>query len=342
MHNICTVILAAGKGTRMKSKRPKVMHEILGFPLIYYTIKLARKVSNSIVVVIGYGKEHINTYLDKFELTKVVQEPQLGTGHALLQTRDVLESTDATDAIILPGDMPLIKNESIGGLLDVYQDTGSNMGILTAVLQNPYGYGRIIRDEDGHVTSIVEELDATPDQKRISEINTGVYIIKRDFLLDALPRLSAKNAKGEFYLTDIVGMTKHAISFNVASPDEAYGINSRRQLSHAATIMQQRINDNFMDDGITIIAPKVTWISPTATIACDVEIWPNVHILGVTKIEHGVKIMPGVWITDSNIGRGSIIGNNSVIENSAIKSGSIIEPYSYINPACPRGRHNQG
>lgn len=330
MHNICTVILAAGKGTRMKSKSPKAMHEILGFPLIYYTIKLARKVSSSIVVVIGYGKEHISTYLDKFELTKVVQESQLGTGHALLQARDILRSINATDVIILPGDMPLIKDESIAGLINVYQDAGSNMCILTAVLQNPYGYGRIIKDENGHVISIVEELDATTDQKGISEINTGLYIINRDFLLDALPRLSTKNAKGEFYLTDIVGMTKHAVSFNVASPDEAYGINSRRQLSHAATIMQQRINDNFMETGVTIIDPRSTWIGPEASIAHDVEIWPNVCILGTVKIEQGVKIMPGVWITGSNIGKDSIIGNNSVIESSAIKPGSIIEPYSYI------------
>ncbi|MEA3224041.1 MAG: NTP transferase domain-containing protein [Thermodesulfobacteriota bacterium] len=330
MHNICTVILAAGKGTRMKSKRPKVMHEILGFPLIYYTIKLARKVSNSIVVVIGYGKEHINTYLDKPELTKVVQEPQLGTGHALLQARDILRSIAATDVIILPGDMPLIKDESIGRLIDIYQGTGSDMGILTAVLQDPYGYGRIIRDGNGHVISIVEELDAATDQKGIHEINTGAYIINKGFLLDALPRLSAKNAKGEFYLTDIVGMAKHAVSFNVASPDEAYGINSRRQLSHAAAIMQQRINDDFMETGVTIIDPRAAWIGPEASIAHDAEIWPNVCILGAVKIEQGVKIMPGAWITDSNIGKDSIIGNNSVIEKSAIKPGSIIEPYSYI------------
>jgi bifunctional UDP-N-acetylglucosamine pyrophosphorylase/glucosamine-1-phosphate N-acetyltransferase len=314
----------------MKSKKPKAMHEILGFPLIYYTMMLAKKVSGSIVVVIGYGKEHINTYLDKFELTKVVQDPQLGTGHALLQARDILRSTDATDVIILPGDMPLIKDESIAGLINVYRDAGSNMGILTAVLQNPYGYGRIIRDANGYVISIVEELDAIPDQKGISEINTGVYIINKDFLLDVLPKLSAENAKGEFYLTDIAGMTKHAVSFNVASPDEAYGINSKRQLSHAATIMQQKINNDFMETGVTIIDPRVTWIGPEASIAHDVEIWPNVCILGAVKIEQGVKIMPGAWITDSNIGKDSIIGNNSVLERSAIKPGSIIEPYSYI------------
>jgi bifunctional UDP-N-acetylglucosamine pyrophosphorylase/glucosamine-1-phosphate N-acetyltransferase len=319
----------------MKSEKPKVMHPILGQPIIYYPLKASLPLSKATIVVIGHGKENVSAYLDQFKVLTAVQEPQLGTGHAILQTLNILKSKNADEVLILPGDMPLITRESLQGLLDTYTHSKSPMGILTAELQNPFGYGRIVRDAKRFVTRIVEELDTSPRQKKIKEINTGVYIINKDFLLKSIPKLSNKNKKGEFYLTDIVAMAKKSASFKVNDPDEAYGINSKAQLAHAARVMQQRINQRHMEQGVTIIAPESTWISPEVAIASDTEIWPDVHILGKVSIEKNVTIMPGAWIKDSTVETNTIIGNGSIVEDSHIPHDSKLAPFSHIREYNP-------
>lgn len=335
MYSTCTIILAAGKGTRLKSAKPKVMHEILGCPLIFYPINLAQKIGSSIIGVIGHGREIVGPYLDQYSVTKVVQDPPLGTGHAILMTHDALKETPAKDVIIIPGDMPLIEYSSIASLIEIYRKSGTPIGVLTACLPDPFGYGRIIRDEKNNVRAIVEHNDATDEQRKINEINTGVYIIDKAFLLDAVSRLSPDNAKQELYLTDIVQMADFASSFIAPDFNEAHGINSRMQLSQAAAIMQQRINRSFMDEGVTLIDPGSVWISPLATIGTDVEIWPHTHIMGRSTVDSLVRIMPNTWISNSHIGTRSFIGHYNLIEDAQITPDTTLPPYSRIQGSRP-------
>lgn len=330
MQNICTIILAAGKGTRMKSIKPKVLHEILGQPLLWYPIDIARRFSTEIIAVIGHGREQVGPYLDRFRIAKAVQDPPLGTGHAVLQTCDALTRMDATDVLIIPGDMPLINQASIGGLIEQYRSAGATMGVLTAELDNPFGYGRIVRTKQGHVKAIVEENDATAAQKKIREVNTAVYIVKKQFLLEAVGKLKPDNAKGELYLTDIVKMADMVISSRTLDANEANGINSREQLAQAAAMLQARINRAHMLAGVTLVDPLTTWIGPQVTIAQDVEIWPNVHLLGASEIKGMVRILPNTWIKDAVIGRESTIGHSSIIEQAAITAGAAVPPFAQI------------
>jgi bifunctional UDP-N-acetylglucosamine pyrophosphorylase/glucosamine-1-phosphate N-acetyltransferase len=331
MQNTCTIILAAGKGTRLKSTKPKVMHEILGLPLVYYSIRIAQEIGSSILGVIGHGREVVGPYMDTFSITQVVQDPPRGTGHAILQTKEILKANNAENVVILPGDMPLINEASLKHLMDMYKNSGSSMGILTATLPDPYGYGRIIRNENDNVVAIVEEQEASTRQKQIHEINTGVYIINKEFLLQAVGRLSPDNAKGEFYLTDIVEMADNVVAYTVSDYNEAHGINSRSQLANAADLMQQRINQEIMENGVTMLDPSTVWISPTATIEPDVEIWPYVHILGKSVVASKVKIMPGTWIKDSHINQGSIIGHFCIIEQVSVEKNSDLPAYTKMN-----------
>lgn len=306
------------------------MHEILGLPLISYPIHLAQKVGTRIIVVVGHGREVVEPYLTRYQTTLVVQDPPLGTGHAILVARDAIKEMAVNNVVILPGDMPLIEYSSLASLIEVYEHSDARIGVLTACLPDPFGYGRIIRDDDNRVKAIVEHNDATDDQKKIREINTGVYVIDKEFLLSTVGGLSPDNAKQEFYLTDIVRMADSAVSFTAPDFNEAHGINSRLQLNQAAAIMQQRINRSFMDEGVTFIDPESVWISPLARIGNDVEIWPHVHIMGNSVIGHRVRIMPSTWIDNSNIGTGSIIGHYSLIENSVIDPDTDLPAYSNI------------
>ena len=328
MDTTCSIILAAGKGTRLKSDLPKVLHEILGYPLVYYSLTLVRDITKGIIAVVGHGRNKVIPYLDAFHVNVVVQEPQLGTGHAILMAKKALLEAHAGHVLILPGDMPLIRMESLEGLLNAYHTSGADMGILTARLADPSGYGRIVRDKKGNVKGIVEHNDATEKQKKIDEINTGVYVINKKFLLSSVEKISPDNNKGEFYLTDVAAMAEEVVSFLVMDPDEAYGINSRGQLAIAQTRMQQRINNALMESGVTLVDPATAWISPAVRIGHDVEIWPNVHILGKSRIGYGVKIMPNTWIKDSTVGKKTIIGMGSMIEDRTIEADGVIVPYS--------------
>jgi bifunctional UDP-N-acetylglucosamine pyrophosphorylase/glucosamine-1-phosphate N-acetyltransferase len=333
MNSICSIILAAGKGTRLKSSLPKVLHEILGYPLLYYPLTLVRKISVNTIVVVGHGRELVQGYLRPFSVTTVIQEPQLGTGHAILLAQAVIKAADAEHVIIVPGDMPLIRKESIQGLTENHLSARSDVAVLTARIADPHGYGRIVRDETGRVRRIVEESDADPEQKRIDEVNTGVYIIRKRFLLDAVERLCPDNAKGEFYLTDVIAMADRAESYLVQDPDEAHGINSRVQLSFAQDRMQQRINKAHMEAGVTFMDPETAWISPEAEIEQDVEIWPNVHIMGRCRIGAGAVIRPNAWVRNCDLGPSSTVGMGSILENSSVEKGEVIEPYEKRLPS---------
>ena len=317
MQNTISIILAAGKGTRMKSALPKVLHEILGLPLIYYPITLAEAFSNVVAVVVGHGREQVEERLLPFQVRTVVQDPPLGTGHAVLQARDILCECPFENVIVLPGDMPLVDKASLKGLIDLQTSSHAALGVLTATLDDPTGYGRILRDQDGRVRAIVEHSEASQEERSIREINTGVYVIRRDFLLEAASRLAPDNTKGEFYLTDIVAMAPDAVGFPMADAEGAHGINSQAQLAWAAGIMQQRINRAHMDEGLTLIDPHTTWISPLTRLGRDVTVWPNVHILGESVVGDHVTILPNTWIRDACIASGRSVPPGSIIEGKS-------------------------
>ncbi len=328
--SISTLILAAGKGTRMKSDKSKVMHEILGYPLVWYPVSIGFSLGTDIIGVIGHGSVQVGPYLSSMGIKTAVQDPPLGTGHAVLSARELLEKTHADDIIIIPGDMPLIRKESIERLIEIYKPSGAQMGVLTARLPIPAGYGRIIRDSSGYVTAIVEEIDATAEIKTIDEVNTSIYIVNRKFLIEAAGRLNNNNAKGEYYLTDIVKMAKGVVGAETREADEANGINSRDQLAYAASVMQERINLKHMAEGVSIKAPGCTWIGPEATIGRDSEIWPGVHIMGKSHVGKNTVIMPGAWVKDSAVGINCTIGHSAVIEGTTVADGSIIEPFRRV------------
>ena len=211
----------------MKSEYPKVLHEVLGYPLIYYSLCLAGDISTSVIAVVGHGRDRVIRYLESYPVKIVVQEPQLGTGHAILMAKDALQQAHASHILILPGDMPLIRKESLKGLLDAYHALSANIGVLTARIADASGYGRIVRDRKGTLKRIVEHNDATRKQLKIDEINTGVYVINKEFLLSSVKKICPDNTKGEFYLTDVVAMAPKVVSFKATDPDEAHGINSR-------------------------------------------------------------------------------------------------------------------
>ncbi len=315
----------------MKSDYPKVLHEILGYPLIYYSLALVGDISESVIAVVGHGRDLVTSYLDAFHTGIVVQEPQLGTGHAVLMAKEKIAHAHASHIIILPGDMPLIRKESITGLLDAYHAAGADMGILTARITDPFGYGRIVRDRKGAVKRIVEHNDATPKEKKIDEINTSVYVINKEFLLASVERICPDNTKGEFYLTDVVAMAEKVQSFTVTDPDEAHGINSRAQLAFAQKRMQQRINNALMESGVTLQDPSTTWISPAARVEGNARIWPGTHIMGKSLIGQGAEVMPQAWIKDAVIGEKAVIGMGSIIENRTIDSHAVIDPYTRIS-----------
>jgi len=328
--SISTLILAAGKGTRMKSDKSKVLHEILGYPLVWYPAMIGKSIGPEIIGIIGHGREQVGPYLNSLGIKPVIQDPPQGTGHAVQVALDMLRKSTADDILIIPGDMPLIRKESIAHLIDMFKPSGAQMGILTARLDNPFGYGRIVRNENGFVTSIVEEIDASDEIKAIDEVNTSVYIVNRDFLVNAVSRIDNNNAKGEYYLTDIVKMAKGVIGAQTQEADEANGINSRDQLAYAALVMQQRINLRHMQEGVSIKSPANTWISPESRIKQDTEIWPGVHIMGKSLIGDNCRIMPNAWIKNSGIGSGCIIGHGAVIEGATVLDNVKIEPYKKL------------
>ncbi len=238
------VILAAGKGTRMNSELPKVLHEIAGKPLLLRVVDTAKKlVPKQMLAVVGYGRELVETALAGTGVETVLQDPPLGTGHAVLQTREAV-SRECDEVLILAGDVPLLKTETLAELVRLHQESECDLTVLSTYASNPYGYGRIVRDFDREFTSIVEEKEATTDQRNLSEINSGVYIVKRRELFRALVKVKPNNAKGEFYLTDIVGIMansgKRIQAVMVGTFDELQGINTPEELARAEAVFLAR------------------------------------------------------------------------------------------------------
>jgi bifunctional UDP-N-acetylglucosamine pyrophosphorylase/glucosamine-1-phosphate N-acetyltransferase len=333
-----TLILAAGAGTRMKSERPKVIHELLGLPLVQWVVRAARQAhSAEILTVVGYGREQVIPLVG--DTVVVTQEQQLGTGHAIIAASEQLEALHAAgkadSLVVLNGDSPLITPSTIAALVRQQQERGAAVCVLTQVSDDPAGYGRIVRDEDGNVVRIVEEKDATPEQLAIHECNSGAYSFDLPALLGSLKSLNNSNAQGEYYLTDVLelcaGKGRRVIAHIAEDPMEAWGINSRVQLAQATRLMQQRINEGFMVGGVTMLDPALVWIGPNVELENDIEILPLTMLYGTTSVGTGSRLGPNTRITDSVIGRDCNV-DESVLIDARLEDGVAVGPRAYLRP----------
>jgi bifunctional UDP-N-acetylglucosamine pyrophosphorylase / glucosamine-1-phosphate N-acetyltransferase len=334
--SVVALILTAGKGKRMRSSLPKVLHPILGQPIINYVIEEVKKISpEKTVLVVGYGSDDVKKALKSHQLSYVSQSCQFGTAHAVMSSRRELDGYEGT-VVILYGDSPLIRHETLSKFINAHKKSKSSLSILTAEVSNPFGYGRIIRNDRGEVTDIVEEKDATPEQRSLNEINSGIYCVETGFLWKALDQIDKKNNQKEFYLTDIVGIASRSglkvNGFNFNVEEEIIGINNRIELSHAEELMRRRINEKLMLSGVTILDPAQTYISPQVSIGIDTVVYPQSFIYGKTKIGKRCKIGPSVWIEDTEINNDSSIKFSSYMEKVFIGANVVIGPFAHLRP----------
>jgi bifunctional UDP-N-acetylglucosamine pyrophosphorylase/glucosamine-1-phosphate N-acetyltransferase len=329
-----TIVLAAGQGTRMRSAMPKVLHRIAGKALLEHVCHLADSLPNSeINVIYGHGGEQVLSQLAHLTVTWTEQKQQLGTGHAVMQVADWIR--DDAEVLILYGDVPLLRRATVETLL--HHATDSGMGLLTINLANPGGYGRIIRDAAGKVTAIVEEKDASPEQRAITEVNTGILALRGHMLKKWLQRLTNNNAQKEYYLTDIIAMAvADGICVDTNQPEdeaEVLGVNNRIQLAQLERVYQQRQARALMEQGVTLLDPA-RFDLRGSIVECgrDVEIDVNVVLEGTIKLGSDVRIGPNVLIRNAEIGDGVSIFANSVIEDAKIGAGGRIGPFTRIRP----------
>jgi bifunctional UDP-N-acetylglucosamine pyrophosphorylase / glucosamine-1-phosphate N-acetyltransferase len=317
MKSLAVVVLAAGKGTRMKSDRAKVLHPLLGQPLLRYVLDAARALKpEKTVVVIGHQAEAVRRAFDRPGLIFTTQSPQWGTGHAVMQTAGELNSFPGT-ILVLSGDVPLIRKETLGQIIRTHRKKKTPVTLLSTRLSQPLGYGRIIRDPLGGLTRIVEEKDATPEERRIQEVNAGIYCFDAGFLFSALPRLSRKNRQGEYYLTDLIRLAREAgqaVSVELSpQSEEVLGINDRRELARTGLILRRRINEAWMKRGVTLLDPDTTYIESTVTIGPDTTIGPFTFIAGRTRI-----------------GARCLVASQVILENAVLGDGVSVPPFSLI------------
>lgn len=334
--NFTTIILAAGKGTRMKSELPKVLHPVSGKPMIHYPVEAAKEAgANKIVTVIGHGAESVREKLADQGMDFVVQEEQLGTGHAVTVCKDAVNDR-SLPVVILCGDAPLIQSTTISGLVKSHMDNKNSVTVLTADMEDPYGYGRIVKD-GSEILRIVEEKDASEEEKKIGEINSGVYCVDGDFLFTALESIGKDNAQGEYYLTDIIKIGRERgkkVGWSkITDSSETMGINSRKELATAGAIMRQRMADRLMAAGVSIIDPQGTYIDGTVKVGKDSVIYPQTRLEGNTSVGENCIIESGAVIKDSQIGDGTHIKPYCVITDSTVGNNTAIGPFAHLRPA---------
>jgi len=332
------VVLAAGQGTRMKSELPKVLHPIAGRPLIEHVLRTADAVSpTTITVIVGHKAESVRQRLSRTfprDLQFVLQEPQRGTAHALQQAETALAGRTGT-VVLLSGDVPLLKAETLQRLLDTHRGAKAAATVVTATVDRPYGYGRIVRTK-GRIARIVEERDASPGERRIKEINSGIYAFDLTPLFDALRGIAAQNAQGEFYLTDLVAIYRRrklvVETLSVDNPEEIRGINSRTELADVSRVVRQTKNEELMAAGVTLIDPATTYIDPDVEVGADTVIHPGVVLEGQTRIGAACEIQAHVRIADSQIGNRVTINNFCLILGARVADGATVGPFAHLRP----------
>lgn len=328
-----TLILAAGKGTRMKSELPKVIHEVNGIPMISKIIKVLEILKpEENILILGHKKEEVLKVVGE-NADYVVQTEQLGTGHAVLQAKDKLKDYDG-DVMILCGDTPLLREETLKELYKFHKDTDSVTTILTSIYDNPFGYGRIVK-ENGLVKAIVEEKEADAEIKKIKEVNAGVYCFKGRELFEALSKITNNNEKGEYYLTDVIGIQvgegKQVQSYVLSDNIEILGVNSKVELAQASKVLRDRKNIELMEKGAILIDPATVYIEEDVEIGRDTIIYPGAVLQGKTVIGENCQILGASRIVDSIL-RNNIKVESSVIEDSILENGVTIGPFAHLRP----------
>lgn len=333
---IKAVILAAGKGTRMKSNTPKVLHKIFEKPLLGYVLDNVKNIVNESFVIVGHHAEEVTEYVQKeYKNAKtVLQTPQLGTGHAVSMVCPSLENFDG-QVIILCGDTPLITEDTLKKFIDYHNSNNSDLTVMSTIFENPANYGRIIREKDNSLKCIVEEKDATPEQKAVKEVNAGIYCLNWNKIKQAFCQLTSNNAQGEYYLTDIIEWgKKNSLNVNayiMENNEEIYGINSRSNLATATKLMNTRKLNKLMDNGVTIVDPDSTWISEDTEIGADTTIYPATYIEGKNKIGNNCKIGPCAHLRgDVEIADNCKIGNFVEVKKAKIDHNTNAGHLSYI------------
>ncbi len=339
------IILAAGQGTRMKSALPKVLHNVAGFPMLGHAMMVAGRVATNIIaVVIGHGADQVRTFLnqaqDRFIPYLVVEQTeQLGTGHAVQQAFPVLTQDDsklATQYVIMNGDTPLLTPETMVELVSYHETERAALTLLTTMLPDPSGYGRVIRGEEGTVRRVVEEKDASLEEKQVEEINVGTYVVEAGFLEKALGQLQPENAQGEYYLTDIIEMAVRGGLKVVAKVTEnvleTTGVNTRVHLALAEKEMRRRICERCLLDGVTMIDPGRVLIDSQVTIGRDTVLYPGVHLEGDTHIGEHCTIGANSRLTNTVLHRGVRIQDACVLQESIVEDESVIGPMAHLRP----------
>jgi bifunctional UDP-N-acetylglucosamine pyrophosphorylase/glucosamine-1-phosphate N-acetyltransferase len=334
---VAVIVLAAGEGTRMKSRIPKVLHALCGRSMLGHVLVTAGELDpHRLVVVAGHGRDQVGDEVTRYapDAAVVVQDHQAGTGHAV---RMVIEALGIMPGVILVtyGDMPLLRSQTLAALAREHAAAGNAVTVLTARVDDPASYGRIIRDEHGALTEIVEDADATPEQRAIHEINSGCYAFDGTLLADAVKRVATDNAQGQEYLTDVVAILRgdghQAGAVLAADPGEIQGVNDRVQLAQVRRACNDRLLDTWMRAGVTIVDPAATWIDADVTIGQDTEIGPGTQLEGQTRIGEGARIGPGCQLRDTTVGDGAMVWH-AVCVQAEIGPQATVGPYAYLRP----------
>ncbi len=334
MNNLFALILAAGKGTRMVSRRAKVLHTLGGVPMLVLIYRATAHLPlEEIMVVIGQDAERVRSSLDGYPATFILQEQQLGTGHAVMVARDQLRGR-AGDLLVMFGDTPRIRPETLEKLIRHHQDSGAATTLLTTRVPEAFGYGRILRGAGGWIEAIVEEKDATPEQQRINEINPGFYCFQIPRLLEALEKLSNDNAQREYYVTDLIGIQRKAgLRVDAIVHDdyeELRGINTRRELAQLSNLLMRRKNEELMASGVTFIDPACTYVDLDVVVERDVTLHPMVSLEGSTRVGEGTIIRSGTRISNSTIAADVQVLDSCVISDSQVARGCIVGPAAHL------------
>ncbi|MEV8635985.1 bifunctional UDP-N-acetylglucosamine diphosphorylase/glucosamine-1-phosphate N-acetyltransferase GlmU [Streptosporangium sp. NPDC051023] len=337
------IVLAAGEGTRMKSKTPKILHELCGRTLVDHMLTAARGLEpGRLIVVIGHERDRVEAHLSGSspDALAVVQAEQKGTGHAV---RVVLEAVGTIEGTVLVtyGDTPLLRTETLAALLERHRADGNAVTVLTAEVPDPYGYGRIVRDTTGAVLQIVEEKDASPQQRAIREMNSGVYAFDGALLADAVKRVSTSNAQGEEYLTDVLSILRedgHRVGAHVAADHvEVEGVNDRVQLAFARKVLNSRLLEAHMRAGVTVIDPASTWVDVDVILEPDAVIHPGTQLHGRTAVAEGAEVGPASTLTDTVVGERAVV-RNAVCVEAEIGPEAMVGPYAYLRPGTVLAR----
>lgn len=341
MNKLKVIILAAGEGKRMKSKLPKVLHKVQGKTMVEHVIDTAEGCgAEDICVVVGHGAEQVKEALKDRRVSFALQEKQLGTGHAVMQAGDFID--EDSDILVLYGDTPLITPATIEKLLDFHRSENNSISIISALIDDPAGYGRIIRDKNGSFLKNVEHKDATEEERLVKEVNSGIYCFKGSALKKGLSLLKNDNAQGEYYLPDTLEIILkdggRVNAMTVADAGEFAGVNSRVQLAQAEVAMRKRINLKHMENGVTMIDPENTYIESDVVIGMDTVLLPGCVLEGKTVIGENCTVGPNSRLTNMKLGNGVKFQYSTGLDSS-VDDGTTVGPYAYIRPDCSIGKN---